>query len=185
MSETATLILFLRAVNLGATNKVPMKRLMDVLKAESVGQPSYLLQSGNVIISNSETGKVELLRLTERLILEEFGVDTVAIGRTPEQLAGVARTNPYTAPEGGSVHVALWDLDVADDVLTALANESFGEDQLTLIGSEAYMRYQGGSHGSKLGNSLLERRLKIPTTARNMNTVHRLLAVEQVATAIG
>lgn len=47
MVTDTTHVLPHRAVNLGSTNKVPMKRLIDVLQAQGAGKPNYLLQSGN------------------------------------------------------------------------------------------------------------------------------------------
>lgn len=179
-----THLLFLRAVNLGKTNKVPMKLLMAAMEREGLGQASYLLQSGNVIVSATELNAVELKRRTEALVLDEFGVNTVAIGRTPQDLARVMATNPYTAPAGGTVHVAFWDEVPEPASLAALGAESFTDAQLTLIGNEAYMRYEGSTHTSKLSNALLERRLKVPTTARNVRTLERLLALETVTAGL-
>lgn len=181
----STLVLFLRAVNLGAHNKVPMKRLMELLAASGAGSPSYLLQSGNIIISNAAAPKAELLRLTERLILEEFGVETVAVGRTPAELAVVVQRNPYVVPQGGSVHVAFWDEPVEAELLAALAEEVFADAELSLANGQAYLRYESSSHASKLSNALLERRLKVPSTSRNVNTLHRLLALDEVAGELG
>lgn len=176
-----TQILFIRAVNLGKTNKVPMKRLMEVLTNENLGTPSFLLQSGNVIMADPQREPAVLKRETERMILAEFGVTTVAISRTPQQLAQVVTDIPLTAPEGGSVHVAFWDEEPEAQARAALAAESFSDAQLTLAESAAYMRYEGTSHTSKLSNALLERRLKVPTTARNLRTLERLLALPVVA----
>lgn len=180
-----THILFLRAVNVGGTNKVPMKRLMEAIRGESLGEPSFLLQSGNVIVQNPRVEPTELLRRTEQLISAEFGVSTVAIGRTARQLAEVMAANPFAAPEGGHVHVALWDEAPAQAHLDVLAGEEFAGAQLSLSVGAAYMRYDGGSHGSKLSNALLGRRLKVPTTARNVKTLERLLALEVVRADLG
>ena len=179
-----TQILLLRAVNLGNTNKVPMKRLMQVMSAAGLGEPSFLLQSGNVIVSDPQLARGDLKRAAEELILSEFGVSTVAIARTPAQLAQAVAANPFTASAGGSVQVAFWDAAPEADYLAALAAERFEDAELSLAEGAAYMRYEGSSHTSKLSNALLERRLKVPSTARNVNTLHRLLALEAVASQL-
>ena len=179
-----THVLFLRAVNLGKTNKVPMKQLVAAMERECLGQVSYLLQSGNVIVAGTDLEAGQLERHTEQLIEAEFGVNTVAIRRTPAQLATVVATNPYTAPDGGNVHVAFWEETPEKENLAALAAETFADAQLTLLGNEAYMRYEGSTHTSKLSNALLERRLKVPTTSRNVRTLERLLALETVTAGL-
>lgn len=179
-----THVLFLRAVNLGKTNKVPMKLLVAAMEREGLGKVGYLLQSGNVIVAGADQEPADLKRRTERLIQAEFGVSTVAISRTPTQFATVVATNPYTAPEGGNVHVAFWDDTPEPANLAALAAETFADAQLTLLGNEAYMRYEGSTHTSKLSNALLERRLKVPTTLRNVRTLERLLSLEAVTAGL-
>jgi len=81
-------ILLLRAVNLGKRNKVPMKELMRLLRDDGLGEPSYLLQSGNVVVSRPAVAPAELKRRAEGLVAEAFGVETVAVLRTADALAG-------------------------------------------------------------------------------------------------
>lgn len=59
--------------------------------------------------------------------------------------------------------------------LSALAGDDFGGDVLHLVENAALMGYRSNSHSSKLTNALVERRLKVPATARNLNTFRRLL----------
>lgn len=179
-----TKILFLRAVNLGRANKVPMKLLVQAMDAAGFGRSGFLLQSGNVVVAESTLPDEELERATERLILDEFGVTTVVIGRTPRQLAGTLERNPYTAPEGGSVHVAFLAGVPDADLRSGLQRESFGDAQLTLADSEVFIRYESSTHTSKLSNALLERRLKVASTSRNVRTLERLLALREVAQAL-
>ena len=179
-----TRILFLRAVNLGRTNKVPMKLLVQALEAAGLGSPSYLLQSGNVVVAEPTLPEEELERATERLILVEFGVSTVAIGRTPQQLAGILEMNPYTPPEGGSVHVAFLAGSPRADLRSSLQEESFSDAHLTFAEREVFIRYGGSTHTSKLSNALIERRLKVASTSRNVRTLERLLALPEVSGAL-
>ncbi len=81
-------ILLLRAVNLGKRNKVPMKELMRLLRDDGLGEPSYLPQSGNVVVSRPAVAPAELKRRAEGLVAEAFGVETVAVLRTADALAG-------------------------------------------------------------------------------------------------
>lgn len=184
MGFEVTQILFLRAVNLGKTNKVPMKRLMELMQGERLGNPAFLLQSGNVIVTDPQLRPAALARRTESLILQEFGVTTVAIVRTPPQLARAVAANPYTAPVGGNVHMAFWAEAPEASNLEALAEESFVGAQLSLAAGTAYMRFEGSTHNSKLNNALLERRLKVPATSRSVTTLERLLAHKAVSSEL-
>jgi len=171
------LFAFLRAVNLGKHNKVPMKRLMELLAERDFPPTAYLLASGNIVFGPSEGGHDRLAADLEHLIADEFGVDTAVIYRTPEQLQEDVDANPFSVPQGGSVHLALWNSgeNVPDEKRAELAGIDAGEDSLKLIGDAAYLRFAVTSHTSKLSNQLLQRRLGVRSTARNLNTMLRLL----------
>lgn len=178
-------ILLLRAVNLGKRNKVPMKELMRLLRDDGLGEPSYLLQSGNVVVSRPAVAPAELKRRAEGLVAEAFGVETVAVLRTADALARALAANPFEAPTGGSVQVSFWDEAVPAERLAALAEERFPDAQLHLTTREAYMRFESSTHASRLGNHMIERRLQVPATARNVRTLERLLELEALAGARG
>lgn len=174
------LFLFLRAVNVGRLNKVPMKQLVAAVAAEGLGKADYLLHSGNLIFAanGGKTGRFDVKYLKtelERIILERFAVNTVVVARPEGQLEKLLIANPFDAPTGGSVQVSMWHGEPDADGWTALAAEEFGADRLHLRLREAYMSFGASSHDSRLGNALIERRLKVLATSRNVRTLERLL----------
>lgn len=198
------LFAFLRAVNLGKHNKVPMKQLIAALAAAGLPPAEYLLASGNLIFganaratgreSGSATGRAKgtatgsateaterpprsLGSELERLIEKEFGVTTAVVFRTPDELQKIVDANPFDVPAGGSVHVSLWNVGerIARDARRQLADTDFGPDMIALVGDSAYMHFPATSHTSKLSNQVIERRLEVRATARNINTFERLL----------
>lgn len=173
------LFLFLRAVNLGRVNKVPMKELMAAVAADGLGKADYLLQSGNLIFpadtDNRSQRTGDLKRQLERIVMKRFNVSTAAIARTESELSTLLAENPLDTRPGGSVHVSMWDDEPDGEGWEALGAEEFGADLLHLRWREAYMSFGGASHTSRLGNALIERRLKVSATARNVRTLERLL----------
>ena len=170
------LFVFLRAVNLGRVNKVPMRELMTRIESAKLGECSYLLQSGNLIFGQPAEDPTRLKRALERLIDESFAVSTVAISRTAAELEELLGANPFEVPDGGSIHVAMWDEQPNESGLEELTSSDFGEDRLFLAQRAAIISFAGGSRNSRLSNALIERRLKVPATARNIRTIERLLA---------
>lgn len=164
---------FLRAVNLGKHNKVPMKELMALLEARGIGPATFLLASGNIIFPNGAPDGIS--RILKELIAGEFGVDTDAIMRNSASLRSLVDANPYGVPEKGSVQISIWDGEADTDGLEALAAMDHGADELTLTHGAAIIRYGSSSHDSKLSNNFISRRLKVPTTLRNVKTFIRLL----------
>lgn len=168
-----TVFAFLRAINLGKHNKVPMKELMALLEARGLGPATFLLASGNLIFPHGAPDQIK--QTLKQLIAEKFAVDTDAIMRSSADLRALVDANPYGVPETGSVQISIWDGTADPYGLEELAAMDHGADQLTLVTGAAIIRYPGSSHDSKLSNNLISRRLKVPTTLRNVKTFIRLL----------
>lgn len=164
---------FLRAVNLGKHNKVPMKELMTLLDVRNLGPATFLLASGNLIFPQGAPDQIS--ETLKQLIAEKFGVDTDAIMRNAADLRTLIDANPHGVPETGSVQISIWDGTADPDGLEELAAMGHGADRLTLVPGAAIIRYASSSHDSKLSNNLISRRLKVPTTLRNVKTFIRLL----------
>ncbi len=164
---------FLRAVNLGKHNKVPMKELMGLLEAGGLEPVSYLLASGNLIFPDGAPDGVRA-RVKE-LIANHFGVDTDVVLRSSSQLQALVTANPFGMPERGSVQISIWDGEPDPDGYTELLNEDHSPDRLHAADNALIIRYADSSHSSKLSNNLVIRRLKVQSTLRNIRTFIRLL----------
>ncbi len=169
---------FLRAVNLGTHNKVPMKPLMAALDRSSFPPAAYLLASGNVVFTPPDgvPAPADLCDRLVDLIDEEFGVRTAAVLRRPRQLREHLAADPFTAKGLAPVYVSMWDGEPDPEGLAYLAEQDFSPDALRLTESAAIMGFDRTSHDAKLSNALVEKRLGVTATARNVNTLKRLLA---------
>ena len=164
---------FLRAVNLGKHNRVPMKELVQLLEAEGLGPVGFMLASGNLVFPDGAPGAVSAK--IKALIRERFGVDTDAVLRDSDSLLKLVEANPYGVPESGSVQISIWDGDADTAGLTQLLAADHSPDQLHPADNALVIRYAGSSHDSKLNNNLIMRRLKVRSTLRNVKTFIRLL----------
>ncbi|HZJ08377.1 MAG TPA: DUF1697 domain-containing protein [Trueperaceae bacterium] len=175
--EPPYLFAFLRAVNLGQHNKVPMKPLIAALERQGPPPTAYLLASGNLVFGSTKRATKTLRGRLEGLIGDEFGVNTAVVLRTAAEVQAVLAANPFAVPLGGSVHVCLWNVDerVDEDARRALQAADFGADSVALDGAAAYLCFAAMSHTSRLSNQAIERRLGVTATARNINTFERLL----------
>src|SRR5205085_11115847 len=81
-------VALLRAVNLGARNKVPMAELRTLLADAGYGEARTYVASGNVLLDSPRSGTA-LSAALEDLIAGAFGVTTTVILRKPRELAAV------------------------------------------------------------------------------------------------
>src|SRR4051795_10607232 len=91
-----TWVALLRAVNLGATNKVAMADLRTALTSLGYDDVRTHLQSGNVIFSGRGRATAATVeRKVAATIASEFGLDVKVLVRSEAELAKIVAANPF------------------------------------------------------------------------------------------
>jgi uncharacterized protein (DUF1697 family) len=158
-------VALLRAVNLGAHNKVPMAQLRTQLEAAGYEEVRTYIASGNVLL-DGPAGRKKLGSDLERLVLDAFGVTTAVILRKPRELAAAVEAHPFD--DSSKTHVAFLAARPAKAVAARL--EAF-DPGAVLTGAELYLHLPRGVQGSGLSNARIESLLGVPATLRNWRTV--------------
>ncbi|MGV6871210.1 DUF1697 domain-containing protein [Pseudochelatococcus sp. B33] len=160
-------VALLRAVNVGGTGKLPMSELKGMCIAEGFAKVQTYIASGNVVFSTDQS-ELEVKTALEKRLKVFAGKSVGVIVRTAEEMAGVLESNPFPhSPPNWTVAIFLDDPPLADtlDMLQGVEDE-----EVRLGKREIYVVYGAGMGRSKL---------KIPAaangTARNMNTIARLV----------
>jgi uncharacterized protein (DUF1697 family) len=161
-------VVLLRAVNLGARNKVPMAQLRALLEEAGYENVRTYIASGNVLLDGPRS-KATVARGLERLIADAFGVETTAIMRTPRALAKAVESHPFDDPS--ETHVVFLAARPNAAATARLEAAVGGADHAVLAGAEVYLSLPRGIHGSRLSIARLESLLGVPATLRNWRTV--------------
>ncbi|WP_157944054.1 DUF1697 domain-containing protein [Blastococcus atacamensis] len=90
---TTRYVALLRAINLGATRRVSMPRLREVLTARGHGAVRTHLASGNVLLE-SDMSEAELAADLSNAIDEDFPLDVPVVVRTADEPAHVLAADP-------------------------------------------------------------------------------------------
>jgi uncharacterized protein (DUF1697 family) len=165
-------VVLLRAVNLGSRNKVPMAQLRAVLGEAGYGDVRTYIASGNVLLDGPRS-KAAVARKLERLIADEFGVQTIAIMRTPKELSIVVAGHPFGRDTTHS-HVVFLAERPTKGAVAGLADADHSPDRAVVAGRDVYVRYPAGVQGSRLSAARLEQLLGVAATHRNWRTVAAL-----------
>jgi uncharacterized protein (DUF1697 family) len=164
-------VAFLRAVNLGSRNKVPMAQLRTLLEDAGYGSVRTYIASGNVILDGP--GKRELGAAIERVVADSFGVTTTVILRRPRELAATLDAHPFGA-DTSDTHVAFLAKRPAKAAAARLEGAAGGSEHAVLAGAELYLRLPRGVHGSNVSGARIESLLGVQATLRNWRTVAKL-----------
>lgn len=169
--------LLLRAVNVSGTGRVPMAELRALLAERTAltGVSTYIA-SGNILCDPPDD-LIAACAVVRRLIAESFGVDTPVIARTHAALAAAERADPFPdAPLEKMVHAVFLADEPAPDAVERLTARLRPGERIRLVARELWIDYAaGGVAGTRLTGAALDRALGVPGTARNLNTLRRLV----------
>lgn len=164
-------ILLLRAVNLGPTNKLPMKDLKDLLEGLGHTDVKTYLNSGNATFTSAKRSANKLADEIEQALRRQLGLDVRACVRTDTELRKALDELP-DLPGYQSITV-LFDKPSPSALKEFLATDWSpehveGNDQVLYIGFQNAAR-------TKLSMARAEKALGVSGTARTPNTLRKLL----------
>jgi uncharacterized protein (DUF1697 family) len=169
-------IAFLRGINLASKRRVGMADLRELLDGQGYKDVRTHLQSGNVVLSSTLSPR-QLERTLERQLAEGFGFDISVLVRTRAELAKVVERNPLrkVATDGSRHVVSFLSRRLPAAVARELEAADVAPERVAISGREIYAWYPNGIQRSPLGKLLDDSRLGGVSTARNWNTVVKLL----------
>jgi uncharacterized protein (DUF1697 family) len=164
-----TYIALLRAVNVGGTGKLPMTELKAMCVAEGFADVQTYIASGNVVFSTKLSAAKAKAALEQRL-QDHAGKPVGVIISSAEEMAAVLQANPFPkAPPNFTVAIFLDESPPAD----ALKHVKGQQDEEMELGKrEIYVAY-----GSGMGRSKLKIPAAVRGTARNINTIAKLVGL--------
>jgi uncharacterized protein (DUF1697 family) len=162
-------VVLLRAVNLGARNKVPMAKLRSLLEEAGYGEVRTYIASGNILLDGPRSAS-SVAREVEQIVAAEFGVDTTAIVRRPAELAALVSGHPFGRDSSRS-HVVFLAKRPTAEAAKRLDEEDHSPDRGVLSGKDIYVQYGAGVQNAHLSAARLERLLGVTGTHRNWRTV--------------
>jgi len=164
-----TYIALLRAVNVGGTGKLPMTELLSMCKGAGFKNARTYIASGNVVF-DSPKSEAAVKATLEKCLETYAGKQVGVMVRTAAEMAAVLAANPF--PKMAPNRTVTIFLDDAPPANTLAAITGKKDEEVQLGVREIYVHYGEGMGTSKL---------KIPAaktgTARNMNTVAKLVAM--------
>lgn len=177
-------IALLRAVNVGGRSLV-MGELAALFGAIGFAPVRTILQSGNVVFDGGSRRGTALESLLEAEIEKRFGLKADVLVRSAAAWRAIVAANPFPAEaKADPGHLVVMPLKnpAAAAQFAALAAAIAGRERVASGGDGAvlYAVYPDGMGRSKLTTAMIEKKLVTRGTARNWNTVLKLLAAVEV-----
>lgn len=163
-----TFVILLRGINVGGHNKLPMKELVPLLKANQYQDISTYIQTGNIVLTAENNPEQDI----KHMIASHFGFtpDVFVISVADFSLA--VANNPYHEFDGKLVHLYfcqhIIELNMEKIKKWIGLTESYHIEQNIL-----YLHAPDGIGRSKLVANI-ESCLNQTGTGRNLNTINKI-----------
>ena len=158
-----------------------MPVLRELVEGLRYGDVSTYIQSGNVILTAADSARAVGNKMS-KAITKAFGFDVPIVVRSRQQLKKVVDDNPFAAQakDAGHLHVVFLAEKPKADKVKGLTSADWGDDEVVVKGTEAYLHLPNGYGRANLNNMVVEKKLGVVGTARNWRTTVKLL---ELATA--
>ncbi len=167
-----------RGINVGTRNRVPMAELRSKLADEGYSDVATVLQSGNVIVSTESTRPDRVGGAVQRLLSDEFDVNVPCVVRSANQVRRVLERNPLreVVSDPSRCLVNFLSQEPNPQLVRALLEEDHSPETIAIEGTEAYVWTPDGVKAMALSHVYLEERFGVTATARNWNTLEKIVA---------
>ncbi len=172
-----TFIALLRGINVSGKKKIKMADLRQHLGAAGLKAVETYIQSGNVVFEHPPAPEGQLAAKIAAAIESAYGFQVPVLVLSAEQLEAIAEANPMQAEAAeapGRMLVTFLEAVPEADAFGALEAVRKANERFRHIGKAVYLYCPDGYGRTKLSNTFIERKLKVPATTRNWKTVERL-----------
>jgi uncharacterized protein (DUF1697 family) len=177
-----TYFLFLRAINVGGHNTIRMNDLTLWMQQLRFTVVKTYLNSGNVIFQTNQNDTAELEKQIRQKILHETSLDIPCFIRSFDDLTRISAnlsTHQAQKPENSNIFLTLLSGLPSPEAIQKLQFLTTAPDTFTPYGTEIILQCHQPYHLTKLSNALLEKKLKLQATTRNLNTILTLLSLSE------
>ena len=166
----------LRGVNVGGHSRVKKEALKAAYAALGLRNVRTLLQSGNVLFTSGLKDRRALAQRITQELERRLDLKIEVLVRTLAEIRTIVERGPVSARADPSKLLVMFLSGVPDARgQAALAREHKGPEMLEIRGPEVYLYYPDGVGRSKLSTAFLESALDVSGTARNWNTLKKML----------
>jgi uncharacterized protein (DUF1697 family) len=173
-----TYIALLRGINVSGHKIIKMELLRKMFEKMGFENVKTYIQSGNVVFQSNEKDISKLEELIRKEIEKEFGFDVHIKILISEELKSALDENPFLKDDSLDIkqhYFAFLGQNPSEENWEILKNLELNGELTELGNKVVFIHYPNGAGQSKLSNNLIENKLKVKSTMRNLNTSRKLL----------
>ena len=180
MNSAPTFVAFLRGINVGGKNKLPMRELVEVLADLGLSNVETYIQSGNVVFQGESANTSDLPEKISAALAKSHGFSPQVLVLKGEELEAAVAANPFVEAESEpkTLHLYFLMAEPEQPDLKLLEKLKTDTERFALTKRVFYLHAPDGIGRSKLA-AKVERALGVPVTARNWRSVTKVLSMSE------
>lgn len=169
-------IALLRGINVGGNTMIKMTELKTSFETLGLKNVVSYINSGNLAFDANKTVEEKLVGKIEKAIAADFGLQIQVMVREQSSIAGILTNNPFEGEfeSHKEMHVLFMKDKMPEEKQAQLLENNGENEKFAIRGREIFALLKLGVADSLLGKGFIERKLKIPVTARNWRTVEKI-----------
>jgi uncharacterized protein (DUF1697 family) len=167
----------LRGINVGGNTMIKMERLREVFASLGFENVKSYINSGNLVFDTKKSDDNKLARKIHDAIKTEFGSDVTVIVRPIAEIDQIIKDNPFDGQfkDPKDLHVFFLESDMSPENERLLLEKNGDNEKNVVNGRTIYYLLRISVVDSVLGKGFIDKKLKVPSTARNWRTVNKLI----------
>ncbi len=173
-----TYIALLRGINVSGYKIIKMAELKKMFENLEFQNVRTYIQSGNIVFQTNETAIPKLEESIWKAIENTFGFEVQIQILIPDEIRKALEINPFLKDNSLDIkqhYFVFLDEIPSEENWNILKNMELKGEQMSLADKVLFVYYTNGAGQSKLTTNLIESKLKVVATARNLNTTKKLL----------
>jgi uncharacterized protein (DUF1697 family) len=176
-----TYVALLRGINVGRNQRISMADLRSILTGLGHTEVRTHLQSGNAVFASTQRKPAKIAGDIEAALTRELGLSVRCIVLTAAELKAVAEQNPIPGGVADGSRFLVTFLSEPPDpaFLTQYTDGQFTPEQFGAGERAMYFWCPQGLNDSPMLKAMADKRKDVVATARNWNTVTKLLGIAE------
>lgn len=172
-----TFITLLRGINVGGHKKVPMAELRQLLTKEGFEDVQTYIQSGNIIFRTSFTKEPDIEKKVNDVLSHHFGFEVSVLVRSRKALKKIFDNCPFEEEKKKASYFAIFQSNLDEGLIEKAMQRTYEDEEFVITDNCIYFFAKNGYGKAKFSLNYFERLFKTPATARNYNTLLKLLSL--------
>ena len=156
-----------------------MKDLKSHLEDSGFRNVITYIQSGNLAFESESSDTKETELSIKNVIHTHFGLDIELVVLSSIELENILKKNPFTEPnyDEKRTYFTFFASPPSVEKIFGIHSLSYPDEEIFCTDRVAYLYSNLGYGKVKLSTNFLEKKLEVPVTTRNFNTVRKMLSV--------